>query len=102
MRQSAANTAIDLYCERTSAAFWAEPVNALSNLAFVTAALALVLLLRSGGLFFIAALAVLHCRAGRRGPNLLWQACAVFVVALACRSLDTWLCPSWPLGKYFL
>lgn len=27
--------ALDLYCERLSAAFWAEPANALSNLAFV-------------------------------------------------------------------
>lgn len=31
--------AVDIYCERTSAAFWAEPVNALTNLAFVLAAL---------------------------------------------------------------
>ncbi|MBX3680433.1 ceramidase domain-containing protein [Cognatazoarcus halotolerans] len=29
---------IDLYCERTSALLWAEPVNALSNLAFMFAA----------------------------------------------------------------
>ena len=29
---------IDLYCERTTAAFWAEPVNALSNAAFLIAA----------------------------------------------------------------
>lgn len=32
--------AIDLYCERSSAGFWAEPVNAWSNLAFPVAALA--------------------------------------------------------------
>ncbi|HRO12774.1 ceramidase domain-containing protein [Amaricoccus sp.] len=31
--------AIDIYCERTSAGFWAEPVNAWSNLAFPAAAL---------------------------------------------------------------
>ncbi len=31
--------AVDIYCERTSAAFWAEPVNALSNLSFLAAAL---------------------------------------------------------------
>lgn len=31
--------AVDIYCERTSAAFWAEPVNALSNLSFIAAAL---------------------------------------------------------------
>lgn len=29
---------IDLYCERTDASFWSEPVNALSNLAFFAAA----------------------------------------------------------------
>ncbi|WP_062208850.1 ceramidase domain-containing protein [Aureimonas sp. AU12] len=29
---------IDAYCERTSGAFWAEPVNALSNVAFLVAA----------------------------------------------------------------
>ncbi|WP_424939673.1 ceramidase domain-containing protein [Aliiroseovarius sp. S253] len=32
-------TPIDIYCERVSAAFWAEPLNAISNLAFVLAAL---------------------------------------------------------------
>ena len=31
---------IDLYCERTGAAFWAEPVNALTNVAFLIAAFA--------------------------------------------------------------
>jgi hypothetical protein len=31
------NAALDLYCERTSPAFWAEPLNAWSNLAFVLA-----------------------------------------------------------------
>src|SRR5215813_10557370 len=35
---------ISLYCERTSPAFWAEPLNAASNVAFlIAAALALVL-----------------------------------------------------------
>jgi Ceramidase len=29
---------IDLYCERTSPAFWSEPVNAISNTAFLVAA----------------------------------------------------------------
>ncbi len=32
-------TTIDFYCERNSAAFWAEPLNALSNLSFIIAAL---------------------------------------------------------------
>src|SRR5258708_19029465 len=32
------STPIDLYCERTDASFWAEPANALSNAAYLTAA----------------------------------------------------------------
>lgn len=34
------------YCERSSAAFWAEPLNAISNAAFLLSALAAFLLLR--------------------------------------------------------
>ncbi len=30
---------VDIYCERTDPGFWAEPVNALTNLAFILAAL---------------------------------------------------------------
>lgn len=37
---------VDAYCERTGAAFWAEPVNALSNLAFFAAAFAAFLVWR--------------------------------------------------------
>lgn len=40
---------IDNYCERAEAAFWAEPVNALSNGAFLVAALAAFLLWRRMG-----------------------------------------------------
>jgi hypothetical protein len=32
------STPLDLYCERTDASFWSEPVNAFSNVAFVMAA----------------------------------------------------------------
>ena len=32
--------AVDIYCERVSPTFWAEPVNALTNLAFIVAGLA--------------------------------------------------------------
>lgn len=39
---------IDIYCERTGPGFWAEPVNAATNLAFIVAAVLLArLLLRS-------------------------------------------------------
>lgn len=34
------STPIDLYCERTGSAFWAEPANALTNAAFLIAAAA--------------------------------------------------------------
>jgi hypothetical protein len=44
------STPVAFYCERTSAAFWAEPVNALTNAAFLLAAIAaLVLWRRAGG-----------------------------------------------------
>ncbi len=35
---------IDIYCERVSAAFWAEPFNALTNVAFIIAGLAALML----------------------------------------------------------
>lgn len=34
--------AVDIYCERVSAAFWAEPLNALTNIAFIMAGVAAV------------------------------------------------------------
>jgi hypothetical protein len=40
---------VDLYCERTSAAFWAEPVNALTNAAFLLAAFAAFVQWRRAG-----------------------------------------------------
>lgn len=41
---------VDLYCERTDPAFWAEPVNAISNAAFLIAAIvAYVQWRRAGG-----------------------------------------------------
>ena len=39
---------IDLYCERTDAAFWSEPVNAVSNIAFLIAVAAALVRWRSG------------------------------------------------------
>ncbi|HEY2758207.1 MAG TPA: ceramidase domain-containing protein [Pseudolabrys sp.] len=40
---------IDLYCERTDPSFWAEPVNAISNVAFVIAAVAAYMQWRRAG-----------------------------------------------------
>jgi hypothetical protein len=44
-----ATLAVTAYCERTSAAFWAEPLNALSNAAFLLVALLMVQPLRRAG-----------------------------------------------------
>src|SRR5690606_22042845 len=43
------HAAIDIYCERTGPEFWSEPVNALTNLAFVAAGLWGVAALRRRG-----------------------------------------------------
>lgn len=40
---------VDIYCERVTAAFWAEPLNALSNVSFLVAALVAALTLRRLG-----------------------------------------------------
>jgi len=40
------NRAIDIYCERLGPGLWAEPLNALTNLAFILAGLLLVVALR--------------------------------------------------------
>ena len=55
---------IDLYCERTDAAFWSEPVNAVSNVAFLIA----------------AALPLARWRRGDRGD---WPALALIAVVTA-------------------
>lgn len=41
--------AMDIYCERTDSSFWSEPLNALTNLAFLVAALAALRAWRSPG-----------------------------------------------------
>lgn len=49
-------TAIDIYCERTSTAFWSEPVNAVTNAAFVVAGLWGMLRTREAGVRDLAAI----------------------------------------------
>lgn len=51
--------AIDAYCERTDPGFWAEPVNALTNAAFLVAALVMAHRLRGTELALARLLAVL-------------------------------------------
>lgn len=43
------STSVDLYCERTDPSFWSEPLNAVSNAAFLVAALAAVPIWRRAG-----------------------------------------------------
>jgi hypothetical protein len=50
------STPIDLYCERTDPTFWSEPVNALTNLAFLIAAAAALRQWRRAGSRDIGAL----------------------------------------------
>lgn len=40
---------VDAYCERTDFSFWSEPLNAITNLAFILAALAAFMLWRKAG-----------------------------------------------------
>jgi hypothetical protein len=42
------STPLDLYCERTDASFWSEPVNAITNVAFLIAAVVAFHLWRRG------------------------------------------------------
>jgi hypothetical protein len=53
------STPVAFYCERTSAAFWAEPVNALTNAAFLLAAIAAFVLWRRAGGRDLPALALI-------------------------------------------
>jgi len=41
--------AVDIYCERTGPEFWSEPINAVSNLAFIVAAIVPLLAMRREG-----------------------------------------------------
>jgi hypothetical protein len=54
--------AIDAYCERMDAGFWAEPVNAVTNLAFIVAAI--VMWRRTSGLVLARALCVVLAAIG--------------------------------------
>jgi hypothetical protein len=53
------STPVDLYCERTDPSFWAEPANALTNAAFLIAAVAAFRLWRRAGGRDFAALALI-------------------------------------------
>ncbi len=58
------STPIDLYCERLDPSFWAEPVNAISNVAFLVAAWAAYRMWRTEGYGDRAVLALIVVAAG--------------------------------------
>ena len=95
--------AIDAYCERTDASFWAEPVNAVTNLAFILAALvmwsrshgagralAAVLFLIGVGSFLFHTFATAWAAALDTTPILVFTLIYVFLA-----NRDFWGWPSW-------
>lgn len=73
---STATLAVTAYCERSAAGFWAEPLNALTNLAFLLAALLIVMRLRGTGARFadVWLLALLSAAVGM--GSFLWHTLA--------------------------
>ncbi|MEO3431160.1 ceramidase domain-containing protein [Pelagibius sp. CAU 1746] len=63
------NRAIDLYCERLGPGLWGEPLNAVTNLAFILAGILLVAALRRDA-------------AARRDPAVLGLVALVFLVGI--------------------
>jgi hypothetical protein len=68
---------IDLYCERVGPGLWGEPLNALTNLAFILAGVLLVLALRRGEAEV------------RRDPAIVALVALVFVVGVGSGLLHT-------------
>jgi len=100
---------IDLYCERLDPSFWAEPVNALSNVAFLLAAWAAFLEWRKvgGGDRIILALIVIvavvgvgsftfHTVATRGAMMLDVGPIGVFIYSYFLFALRRFLLLSWP------
>ena len=110
------STPIDLYCERLGPSFWAEPVNALTNLAFLIAALAAFRLWRRDGEGDRAILALIlvvvavglgsfafHTLATRGAMLLDVVPIGVFIYGYFLLALRRFLALSWPvaLGLFF-
>ena len=109
------STPIDLYCERLGPSFWAEPVNALSNVAFLLAAWAAFRLWRRGanGDNAILALIVMAAVVGfgsfafhtlaTRGAMLLDVIpIGVFIYSYFLFALRRFLALSWPAALALL
>lgn len=57
------NESVDIYCERLGPEFWAEPLNAISNIAF-----------------FIAAFAALYCARGKNDKGIFTLITLIFII----------------------
>lgn len=105
------STPIDLYCERLDPSFWAEPVNALTNVAFLVAAGAALRLWRRNGhgdgailaLIVVAAVVgfgsfAFHTLATRGAMLLDIGPIGVFIFGYVLLALRRFLALSWPLA----
>jgi Ceramidase len=105
------STSIDLYCERLAPSFWAEPVNALTNVAFFVAAWAAFRLWRRDGRGDLAILALIlvvvavglgsfafHTLATRGAMLLDVVPIGIFIYGYVLLALRRYLTLSWPLA----
>jgi hypothetical protein len=97
---------IDLYCERLTPSFWAEPVNAVSNLAFLLAAIAAFDLWRRAGKGDRAILALIAVIAavgfGSFTFHTLATRGAMFIYGYFLLAMRRFLLLSWPLALMLL
>ena len=109
------STPIDLYCERVTPSFWAEPVNALSNLAFLIAAYSAFDLWRREGKGDPAILTLIvivvavglgsfafHTLATRRAMLLDVAPIGLFIYGYFQLALRRFLLLSWPVSLALL
>ena len=74
---------IDIYCERTGPEFWSEPVNALTNLSFIIAAITIMAQIRKQGLFHVHFVVLATLIAAIGTGSFLFHTKAVFWALLS-------------------
>lgn len=89
------HTPVDLYCERTATGLWAEPLNAVSNLAFIAVGLLLWSIGRQRQVLAVAQLGVMVVLIGlASGAFHLWAErwAEVADIAAIALTLLLWVC----------